>query len=453
HFQTEGFRENNDLKHDIYTLFGQSDLTESLSLQAEYRHRDTDRGDRRLQFDLDDFDPTLRDDIEEDVVRVGGRLTPAPGQIGLASAIYADREDRFGFGDGEVENERGTNVGQIEAQYLGTFGPLRLIAGAGGAVADSKRVERFQDGSRRRRDDEITAADGYLTANLALTPTLDLSARVGYADVEVKQGVNIERGGIDQVGMAGLTPAVGAIWRPLEALRLRAGAGRTIKRPFVANQTLQPTQVAGFNEQFDDLDGTRADWLGLAAEVRASEAVRFGAEMLLRRLARELAEEEDGVRFHKHDSQRDDRALVYLYWTPTERLAVSAELIGEHYSARERDNPEVLEVRTVSTPLELSYFMPSGWFATLGTAFVAQDVDLPGAEPGKKRDLDSHGVLVDLAAGYRLPKRRGIVALQLANLLDRRLAFQDESFRTSREEVNPRFLPSRTFLATLTLNF
>ena len=63
-----------------------------------------------------------------------------------------------------------------------------------------------------------------------------------------------------------------------------------------------------------------------------------------------------------------------------------------------------------------------------------------------------YGVLVDLAVGYRLPKRRGILALQVDNLLDRQLSFQDESFRTSRE-LNPRFVPSRTFLATLTLNF
>ena len=39
------------------------------------------------------------------------------------------------------------------------------------------------------------------------------------------------------------------------------------------------------------------------------------------------------------------------------------------------------------------------------------------------RNLDSHGLLVDLAAGYRLPKRRGVVALQVTNLLDQDLFF------------------------------
>ena len=65
----------------------------AFSLQAEYRYRKTDSGDRALNFDLDNFSSAFRDDIEQDVFRVGGRFTPSPGQIGLVSAIYTDRED------------------------------------------------------------------------------------------------------------------------------------------------------------------------------------------------------------------------------------------------------------------------------------------------------------------------------------------------------------------------
>ena len=451
HFQTDGFRENNDLQNNIYTVFGQSDLTEQLSLQTEYRHRDTGRGDRELRFDLENFDATLRDDIEEDVFRVGGRLTPAPGQIGLVSAIYTDREDHTDFDDPDLEKvevKQRTEAGQIEGQYLGTFGPLHLVAGAGREVADIRLRISADDFPPNRGRDNVRASDVYLSAGLGLTPTLDLTARFGYADVNI-ESKGEEGGAEDQTGMSGLTPGVGAIWQPIDRLRLRAAAGRTIKRPYVAQQTLQPTQLAGFNEQFDDFDGTRADWLGLAVDVRATEAVNLGGEVLLRSLARETS---DFAQDQRLDDQQDDRAMAYLYWAPTDRIVTSLELIGEHYSAKERDNPVVLDVRTVTAPLQLSYFSPLGWFATSRTALVAQDVDLPEAA-GQKRDLDSHGVLIDLAAGYRLPKRRGVIALELTNLLDRRLAFQDESFRTSRGEVNPRFLPSRAFLASVTLNF
>jgi outer membrane receptor protein involved in Fe transport len=288
-----------------------------------------------------------------------------------------------------------------------------------------------------------------VTASLALSPGLDLTARLGYADVTSEDQADQEAGGTldDETGMSGLTPGLGLIWQPAGPVRVRAAAGRTIKRPFVANQTIQPTQLAGFNEQFDDLDATRADWLGLAVDLRASDSVRVGAEAVLRRLSREVVDP-DG---NRNDSQDDDRALAYLYWTPTDRIAASLEVIGEDFSADKSDDPVPHKVRTLTTPLQLTYAAPAGWFTTGRVAFVAQDVDQP--EDGQNRDHNSHGVLVDLTAGYRLPKRLGIVALQVTNLLDQDLAFQDESFRTSRGRVNPRFVPSRMFLATLTLNF
>jgi tetratricopeptide (TPR) repeat protein len=448
HYQTEGFRENNDLMHNIYTVFGQSDLTESLSLQTEYRHRKTDTGDRELNFDLDNFRPDFRDDIKEDVVRVGGRLTPRPGQIGLVSAIYTDRKDSEELDDPDIglnEDEISAEVGQLEGQYLGAFGPLRLVGGAGWTHSH-ERFRQFEEGEEPIPDirTRVTAGDVYLIGSMALSPTLDLTGRLGYANVNIERE---DEGLDDDTGMLGLTPGWGLIWRPVDAVRLRGAAGRNIKRPFVANQTIKPTQLAGFNELFDDLDATRSDWLGLAIDVRATESLRIGADVLLRRLSREVS---DGTR-HQNETQTDDRALAYLYWTATDRISVSLELIGEYFSAEKRDNPFINKVRTVTVPLRLTYAAPAGWFATARTAFVAQDVDRP--DNGNTTDLDSNGVLLDLAAGYRLPKRVGILAFQVTNVLDQDLSFQDEGFRTSRGQVNPRFVPSRAFLATLTLNF
>jgi hypothetical protein len=449
HYQTEGFRENNDLKNNVYSLFGQSDLTEKFSVQAEYRHRRTDSGDRTLNFDLHDFDRTLRDDINEDVFRIGGRVTPAPGQIGLVSGIYTDRGDHIESELADQASDLNTNVGQLEAQYLGAFGPMRVVAGAGRVIADIRNHDPglFVPDTREER----RASDVYLTANVTLGPGLDVTSRLGYADIDLeqkdKQGESVPGG---HTGMETATPGLGVIWQPNEDLRLRAAAGRTVKSPFVANQSLQPTQLAGFNERFDDLDGTRADWLGLAADVRASAAVRVGAEMTLRNLAEEV-QHGDG---HRIQNQHDDRAVGYVYWTPTDRIAVSLEMIGENFSTKLHDTTVFPQrVQTLTVPLQLTYTTPAGWFATARPALVVQDVDVSDNAPGKNTDLDSHGLLVDLAAGYRLPKRRGIIALEVTNLLNEHLSFQDESFRTSRGQVDPRFVPSRMFLATVTLNF
>ena len=44
----------------------------------------------------------------------------------------------------------------------------------------------------------------------------------------------------------------------LPDLSLRAAYFRTLKRQLLFQQTIQPTQVAGFNQLYDDFTGTRA---------------------------------------------------------------------------------------------------------------------------------------------------------------------------------------------------
>ena len=55
HYQSDGYRENNDVEHNIYTLFGQAALTDTLSVQAENRSRRTEQGDLTQKFDPDNF--------------------------------------------------------------------------------------------------------------------------------------------------------------------------------------------------------------------------------------------------------------------------------------------------------------------------------------------------------------------------------------------------------------
>jgi tetratricopeptide (TPR) repeat protein len=95
HYETDGFRDNYDLSHDILTAFAQTDPTEWLSLQGEYRWRDTNQGDRVLNFDLDDFDPLRHEDVEQRLARLGARFTLGPGHQVIVSGLHGDRRNRF----------------------------------------------------------------------------------------------------------------------------------------------------------------------------------------------------------------------------------------------------------------------------------------------------------------------------------------------------------------------
>ena len=53
-------------------------------------------------------------------------------------------------------------------------------------------------------------------------------------------------------------PKFGVEWNPWVDTTVRAAAFKVLKRTLVTNQTLEPTQVAGFNQFFDDIDGASA---------------------------------------------------------------------------------------------------------------------------------------------------------------------------------------------------
>jgi len=96
HYQTNGFRTNNDQNHDILNAFIQHAVTPKLNIQAEIRTRTTDQGNLLLDFDRDSDDPMLsknrlRRKLDEDIARIGARYSVAPNQHILISGQYLDR--------------------------------------------------------------------------------------------------------------------------------------------------------------------------------------------------------------------------------------------------------------------------------------------------------------------------------------------------------------------------
>ena len=61
-------------------------------------------------------------------------------------------------------------------------------------------------------------------------------------------------------------------------------------------------------------------------------------------------------------------------------------------------------------------------------------------------------VVTDLSVGYRLPKRLGIISLQVHNLFDEKFLYQDVNFQTA-DPNTPIFTPDRTVLGRILINF
>ncbi|NPA95378.1 MAG: tetratricopeptide repeat protein, partial [Thermodesulfobacteria bacterium] len=78
HYETDGFRPNNQQYHDIYNVFTQTALSHDLSLQAEYRYSRISSGDLFLRFDPDNYIPDLDQKRRRHDLRLGARYSQTP---------------------------------------------------------------------------------------------------------------------------------------------------------------------------------------------------------------------------------------------------------------------------------------------------------------------------------------------------------------------------------------
>lgn len=449
HYESDGFRENNGIEHDIYNVFVQAALSDGFDVQVELRRRETDRGDVRLNFDPNDFSTIDRFEFEQDSVRLGLHLNPWPHSDILGSFIYADADTN------EVVEEAPGSVAEFDsmvdgydaqAQYLFSSRPLNVIAGVGASEFDNDETLQFTSPFPFCCVDLSGTSEqnnAYIYSNLSFSDSIIWTAGISY-DSHKREPVDVDR----------FNPKAGLQFHITDDLLLRLAYFRTLKRELVANQTLEPTQIAGFNQFFDDIDATRSERYGIGLDATFTRNLFGGFEFSHRRLTIPTISGASVL----NQEQDEDLYRGYLYWTPHARWALTAEATWEGLDndpdiAAGSGRPE--QINTLTVPVVAQYFgangFSEGFFAKLGGTYVHQEVDFsPSITP---RSDSEEFVIVDAVAGYRLPNRRGLVSLEVRNLLDEDFRFQDLNTQPGVEPVNPRYIPDLTFMVQVTLNF
>jgi outer membrane receptor protein involved in Fe transport len=106
------------------------------------------------------------------------------------------------------------------------------------------------------------------------------------------------------------------------------------------------------------------------------------------------------------------------------------------------------ELRTFRLPIDLGYQHPNGLFGNLAAINVRQKIDGLAANG----EDDEHFWTVNGSIGYRLPKRRGIIELQVRNLFDQDFKYFGLDFQSGNVR-RLEFLPERTIAVHASLNF
>jgi tetratricopeptide (TPR) repeat protein len=419
HFQSDGYRTNNDLRLDTYNAFAQAQLSPAFSVQAEYRRRETETGFLPQFADptFADFFKSFRTETQIDSVRLGARFNPTPRSSFIVSGLSNDGEaidtEPGFFTDREIDgysaearfDHRGDWL-----QWVVGGGHYRIDTDFGGTLCEPFPSPCFSVGERHD--------NGYLYATAHWPMNFAWTLGASHDDY----------GSPGQLKANRWNPKLGAVWSITPRTDLRIAYLETVRRSLFANQTIEPSIVAGFDQFFDDPTASEAIRRGIGIDHSFTDDLHGGVELSSRLLRVPVAETDLILKW------KETSTVAYLTWTPLTSVAASVEYRREDFRNTAPFGPPATDNRFV--PVAVAYFHPGGFFAKVRGQYISQDVDPNGL------DESDNGYFVDLSVGYRLKKQRGILELSFENLLDTDMRYEGDFNRGKADPLSiPRALP------------
>ena len=396
-----------------------------------------------FNFDPDNFNPDSSNSLDHETARVGVRYSPSPNSNLLLSYIHSDQSNQQVF-DPSFQNSADQRGSQVEAQYMYTGEWLNLVAGFGHTGIDTT----FAATDLAPFSEETKHLHGYVYTNVKAPTPITWTLGVSYDDFE---NAPIKENKIN--------PKFGVQWDITSNLSVRAAAFQWIKPPLIADRTLEPTQVSGFNQFFDNSNGDEAWRRGVGIDWRLTKQLFAGAEATWRDIDVPITVSVNEVDTAVFEAWKEQLHRAYLFWAPTVRISLSGQVVYDTFESQEglltSFSPLPLSVKTFSIPVGARYFDPSGFFAGVFVTYVNQEVvRSPAAKLSGFADGQDDFVVVDASIGWRFPKRMGIATLTIRNAFDEKFRYQDDSFREFRDEPSTSpYVPERQVVGRATLYF
>ncbi len=459
HYETDGFRPNNGLEKDLASAFAQVALSPNTSIQAEYRYRDVTHGDIALNWDPEDYSDTKQVSRRENIPRLGILHSLDSQHHFIGSLIYNQTDFALNqslevgtgpFGPILFTEDRDEELDSYnaEGQYIFRSGGMNLVAGVGHTDQDLDGKLSISvtsgpvplDSSNIELESEVRHTNGYAYAFLE-----------PFSSVDVTLGLSTDSHDAGEIDADQFNPKVGIRWHATPSLTLRGAAFRVLKRTLVTNQTIEPTQVAGFTQFFDDPSATDAKRYGVGLDYEITHQLSFGAELTYNDMTRPLFDT-SGVVIDEDYEEYHHRS--FLYWTLHPRVAVSTEYLFDSYQL-ENDQMVIerpIKLKTHTLPVTLSYFHPNGLYAKARGTFIDQQLERRLDSALIAETLNDDFTLLDLSMGYRLPNRYGLINLSITNVFDTHFNYQDLNFLTPNEQ-DPGIKPERQIFLSASFSF
>ena len=469
-YETDGFRINNDIEYDISTAYAQIQLRHNLNIQLEARHREEKRGDVAQRFLENTFSESERKLSEINLQRIGFRYMPTSNidLIGSLDFIDVDLNTDLMQADTqviqigpfpvtienntEIQDESKSDTIDLELQFLLNRPNFNIIAGLDIADIDLDTMQ-------------------VLTFNQTITPPIIpplpqpppslTTGTTNYENAYFYWHAKPIEGFTSTLGVANenledirlndeiseWNPKLGVKWQSSRYLTLRAAMMQTMAKPTEILQSLEPTQVAGFNQPYDDTLATISETYGIALDFATHNYLYVGAEFVQRDLSSPVLNTSSSST--RESLSEETTQTLYFNWAK-ESWAYSLHYHYEKYEREEGafvniNRPSILNTRRI--PLQISYN-----YGGISTSAVASHINQKGSfgsPSGEMRDENDFWIL-DLSLEYEFFLNRAKLSLEVNNALDEEFKFQDTNF----QDGSPRplkYTPERTLVGRLSL--
>lgn len=446
HYETDGFRENNDLKENIFNTFLQTSVSNNTTIQTEFRYTGTEKGDLILRFNPNIFRLTERHDERTRSIRFGfnHKFSPYSNVLGSFIFLKANYNDRLfeGVKFDSIEEDKGN---LYEIRHLFVSERLILTSGIGHFNLDSKDKVSLTVPDPPMiimSEDEET---GTRHTNLYIYSKINYSTKItwtiGGSTDFFKKGPYMD--------LSQFNPKLGITWNPFSGTTFRAAGFRVLKKMLIADQTLEPTQVAGFNQFYDDGNGTSSWRYGIAIDQKITKKLFLGTEFSERDMKEPIImiSSTNNAYLTKVDLN-EKLSRSYLYWTPFNWLAISTEYHFEQF-IRDPNCTRTIEMSHVKThrfPLGINLFHSSGLSSRVKITYFDQKGDFGNKESGITSGED-HFWVVDAFFRYRFPERSGFLSIEGKNIFNQKFNYQNVDL------THPLVYPKRLIMARFTVGF
>ena len=434
HYQTAGFRPNNDLKQDIINMFFQWAINPQQSIQMEYIDNRKKNGDLRLQFDPDTYTANRRETDNKKSIRLGYLFKPTSNLNFIASFNLQENKktrESVSAATATIDLINGFDddhdAHNSELQLVYRTPRSQTIVGAGNYVDvfNNKDVTQLKIGTTVISDTSVSKKDKITHKNFYWYEMLDISS------INILLGATNDDhdNNVDNLHVNQISPKL-AVKSKLHNTSIKAAYFSTLKRPLLNAQTLEPTNIFGFNQFYDEINGTTANNIALGINTTLNTKINSGIDFIKRDLVIPINRNSTQV----EEGQKETITKAYINWLPSTHFSINFSI---HYldQLREFDSNNVsttepLQMTTTKYPLSLTYNSDNKTSYKLVATYYDQDIIQP-VSATQNNTLHDSFTIIDTVISYDLPKRNGKLSLIINNLFDKDFKYQDTTFRST----------------------